>query len=83
VILFVYSLCTLGCSLLIKPVIIYKKKEMNLAKSELVPAGNVDNVTGLAGILGFVVASFPLKYLSLPLGASYEPSIYEVVLLRR
>jgi hypothetical protein len=44
----------------------------NLAKSELVPVGNVDNVAGLAGILGCGVASLPLKYLGLPLGASYK-----------
>jgi hypothetical protein len=44
----------------------------NLAKSELVPAGNVDNVAGLAWILGCRVASPSLKYLSLPLGASFK-----------
>ena len=38
----------------------------------LVPLGNVDNVDGLAGILGCGVSSLPLKYLGLPLGASYK-----------
>ena len=44
----------------------------NLAKSEMVPVGNVDNVAGLVGIMGCGVASLPLKYLGLPLGTSYK-----------
>jgi hypothetical protein len=43
----------------------------NLAKSELVPVGNVDNVAGSAGILGCGVAFLPLTYPGLPMGASY------------
>jgi hypothetical protein len=43
----------------------------NLAKSKLVPVGNVDNVAGSAGILGCGVASLPLTYPGLPVGASY------------
>jgi hypothetical protein len=39
--------------------------KVNLAKSILVPTGNVD---GLAGILGCGVSSLPLKYLRLLLG---------------
>jgi hypothetical protein len=46
--------------------------KINLAKSVLVPVGNVDNVTGLADILGCGVSSLPLKYLGLPLGACYK-----------
>jgi hypothetical protein len=46
--------------------------KINLAKSELVLVGNVDNVDGLAGIMGCGVSSLPLKYLGLPLGASYK-----------
>jgi hypothetical protein len=46
--------------------------KVNLAKSVLVPVGNVDNVDGLAGILGCGVSSLPLKYLGLPLGACYK-----------
>jgi hypothetical protein len=42
--------------------------KMNLAKLELVPMGNVDNMARLVGILGCGVASLPLKYLGLPLG---------------
>jgi hypothetical protein len=45
---------------------------INLAKSELVPIGNVNNVEGLANILGCRVSSLPLKYLGLSLGASFK-----------
>jgi hypothetical protein len=45
---------------------------INLAKSELVPVGNVMNVEGLASILGCRVSSLPMKYLGLPLGASFK-----------
>jgi hypothetical protein len=34
--------------------------------------GNIDNAAGLVGVLGCGVASLPLKYLGLPLGASYK-----------
>lgn len=44
----------------------------NLAKSEFVLEGYVNNVVGLVGIFGCGVASLPLKYLSLPFGASYK-----------
>jgi hypothetical protein len=46
--------------------------KINLAKSVLVPVGCVDNVDGLASILGSGVSSLPLKYLGLPLGASFK-----------
>jgi hypothetical protein len=46
----------------------YSGLKMNLAKLELVPMGNVDNMARLVGILGCGVASLPLKYLGLPLG---------------
>jgi hypothetical protein len=46
--------------------------KINLAKSVLVPVGCVDNVDGLAGILDCGVSSLPLKYLGLPLGASFK-----------
>ena len=45
--------------------------KINLAKLELVPMGNVDNVDGLASILGCGVSSSPLKYFDLPLGAFF------------
>lgn len=41
-----------------------------MAKSELVPVGNVGDVEGLARILSCRVASLQMKYLGLSLGAS-------------
>jgi hypothetical protein len=46
--------------------------KVNLAKSNLIPVGTVDQVEILAGILGCGVATLPIKYLGLPLGASYK-----------
>jgi hypothetical protein len=46
---------------------------INLAKSKLVPVGNVDNVDGLAGIFGCGVSSLPFEYLGFLLGGSYTP----------
>jgi hypothetical protein len=46
--------------------------KVNLAKSVLIPVGNVEEVTLLADILGCGIASLPVKYLGLPLGASYK-----------
>ncbi|XP_059451119.1 callose synthase 7-like [Corylus avellana] len=57
--------------------------QTNVAKLELVLVGNVDNVAGLAWILGCGVSSLPLKYLSLPLGAFIRPSIFRTILSRR
>jgi hypothetical protein len=58
--------------------------KINLDKSKLVPVGNVNNVEGLACILGCKVSSLPTKYLSLPLGASFKAkSIWGMALLRR
>lgn len=45
---------------------------INLAKSKLVPVGNVINVEGLGSILGYRVSSLPIKYLGIPLGASFK-----------
>ena len=45
--------------------------KINLSKSEIVPVGHEE---GLVSILGCRVASLPMKYLSLPLGASYKAS---------
>jgi hypothetical protein len=44
----------------------------NLAKSVSILVGNVEEVTLLADILGCGIASLPVKYLGLPLGASYK-----------
>jgi hypothetical protein len=46
--------------------------KINLAKSNLIPMGNVVQVEGLADIMGCGIASLPAKYLGLPLGASYK-----------
>jgi len=46
--------------------------KVNLAKSNLIPMGNVVQVEGLADIMGCGIASLPAKYLGLPLGASYK-----------
>jgi hypothetical protein len=49
--------------------------KVNLAKSNLIPVGNVDQVGRLADILGCGIASLPVKYLGLPLGASYKSTL--------
>jgi hypothetical protein len=46
--------------------------KINLAKSVLVPVGNVDNVVELANTLGCGTFSLPLKYLGMPLRASFK-----------
>jgi hypothetical protein len=55
--------------------------KINLAKSVLIPVGCVDNVDGLASILGCGVSSLSFKYFGLPLGASFKAkSIWDGVL---
>ncbi|XP_035544681.1 uncharacterized protein LOC118348042 [Juglans regia] len=55
--------------------------KINLAKTEMVAVGEVRNIRGLANILGCGVVSLPLKYLGLPLGASFKAkTIWEGVL---
>ncbi|KAG7987145.1 hypothetical protein I3843_03G118100 [Carya illinoinensis] len=46
--------------------------KINLAKTEMVAVGDVGNIQGLASILGCGVSSLPMKYLGLPLGASFK-----------
>lgn len=46
--------------------------KVNLAKPKLIHVGNVDQVGNLADILGCGVVTLPVKYLGLPLGASYK-----------
>jgi hypothetical protein len=46
--------------------------KVNLAKSLLVPIGNVDNVVKLASILGCSISSLPLKYLGMPFGTLHK-----------
>jgi hypothetical protein len=45
---------------------------INLGKSEIVPIGEIEDVEGLAQLLGCRVASLPMTYLGLLLGASYK-----------
>lgn len=45
---------------------------MNLAKSELIPVGEVARTPVFVAILGCRVASLPVSYLGLPLGASFK-----------
>jgi hypothetical protein len=42
------------------------------AVSEIVPVGEVEDVENLSSVLGCRVSSLPMKYLGLPLGASYN-----------
>lgn len=46
--------------------------KVNLAKSSLIPVGDAVQVGSLADILWCEVAYLPVKYLGLPLGASYK-----------
>ena len=45
---------------------------MNLDKSEMVSVGVVSNILSLASILDCKVSSFPMKYLGLPLSATFK-----------
>jgi hypothetical protein len=45
---------------------------INLGKSKIVPIGEVENVEGLAQLLGCRVASLPMNYWGLLLSASYK-----------
>uniref|UniRef100_A0A2N9HB65 Reverse transcriptase domain-containing protein n=1 Tax=Fagus sylvatica TaxID=28930 RepID=A0A2N9HB65_FAGSY len=45
---------------------------INLGKSKIVPIGSVVDVEALAHVLGGRIASLPMKYLGLPLGARYK-----------
>jgi hypothetical protein len=45
---------------------------VNMAKSEMVPVGEVQNITDLADSLCYHIGVLPLSYLGMPLGASYK-----------
>ena len=47
---------------------------VNMGKSELVPVGEVNNVSLLADILCCKVGALPMTYLGMPLGASFKAS---------
>ena len=55
--------------------------KVNVAKSEMVPIREVNNVHALAKILGCRVGALPLTYLGMLLGASHKsPSIWNPIL---
>ena len=55
--------------------------KVNVAKSEMVPIGEVNNVNALAEILGCRVGVLPMTYLGMLLGASYKsPYIWNLIL---
>ncbi len=59
------------------------KLKINLDKSETVLVGEVPNLEVLAQILGCQTASLPMKYLGLPLGASFNAkSIWNPIIER-
>ena len=54
---------------------------VNMAKSEMVPVGEVDNIARLADSLDCRIGSLPLTYLGMPLGASYKAvSVWDSIL---
>ena len=55
--------------------------KVNVAKREMVPIREVNNVHVLAKILGCRVGTLPMTYLGMPLGASHKaPSIWNPIL---
>jgi hypothetical protein len=60
----IYIACSYGLKL--------SQAWINLGKSELIHVGNYNNVEGLARILCCKISSLPMKYLGLPLGASFK-----------
>ena len=56
---------------------------VNLAKSSILPVGEVNNIQLLAGVLGCNIDSFPSTYLGLPLGAKFkEKAIWDPIIGR-
>ena len=49
--------------------------KVNVGKSEIVPAGEVNNLDALANILQCRVRSLPMKYLGMPLGTSFKTAL--------
>ena len=46
--------------------------KVNLAKSEMVPIGEVENLQVLADILYCRIGKFPMTYLGIPLGSNFK-----------
>lgn len=66
-------LCHLRCQFLHFEVV--SRLKINLDKPLLVPVGAVENIGSLASILGCKVSYLPMKYLGLPLGASFKAKL--------
>ena len=49
--------------------------KVNLAKSEIVPVGDVENLQVLADILCCRISSLPMSYLGMPLGSSFKSTL--------
>ena len=45
---------------------------VNMSKSEMVPIGDVDNISSLADILSCHIGALPMTYLGMPLGVSFK-----------
>jgi len=74
-------LCYLGVLLLCFEAVSGLK--VNLAKSLLVPIGNVDNVAKFATILSCGTYSLPMKYLGMPLGVCDKAtSIWDDIIVK-
>ena len=48
--------------------------KVNVAKSEIVPIGDVGNLNGLARIFCYKVGTLPMRYSGMPLKAQYKDS---------
>ena len=46
--------------------------KVNVGKSEIVPVGEVGNISALSNILHCRVGSLPMKYLGMPLGTPFK-----------
>ena len=58
--------------------------KINLGKSKLIPVGTVPEVEELAAVLGCKVATLPISYLGLPLGASFkEKTIWHGIIIEK
>ena len=55
---------------------------INLAKSELVPVGEVSNMGELVALLGCRQSSLPMTYLGLPLGAKFKDRQFGTLFLK-
>ena len=57
--------------------------KVNVAKSELVSIGEVNNVHVLAEILGCRVGALPMTYLGMPLGCPISPPLFRTLFWKK